>query len=50
VAGIGDTLRRVFAESEARGVTPLEAAERLAGERLTSAQHQGAPARERALA
>ncbi|WP_457099381.1 Glu/Leu/Phe/Val dehydrogenase dimerization domain-containing protein [Microbacterium sp. P5_E9] len=49
VAGIGDTLRRVFAESDARGVTPLEAAERLAAERLTSAQRQDAPAREHAL-
>lgn len=34
VAGIGDTLRRVFDEAEARGVTPLAAAEGLAGERL----------------
>jgi leucine dehydrogenase len=35
VAGIGDTLRRVFDEAEARGVTPLAAAEGLAAERLS---------------
>jgi leucine dehydrogenase len=34
VAGIGDTLRRVFDEADARGVTPLAAAEGLAAERL----------------
>ena len=34
VAGIGDTLRRVFDEAESRGVTPLAAAEGLAAERL----------------
>jgi len=34
VAAIGDTVRRVFDESEARGITPLEAAEDLAAERL----------------
>jgi leucine dehydrogenase len=34
VAAIGDTVRRVFDESEARGVTPLSAAEDLAAERL----------------
>jgi leucine dehydrogenase len=34
VASIGATLRRVFDEAEARGVTPLAAAEGLAGERL----------------
>lgn len=34
VAGIGDTLRRVFDEAAARGVTPLAAAEGLAAERL----------------
>jgi leucine dehydrogenase len=36
VAGIGDTVERVFAEAEARGVTPLVAAEGLAAERLTA--------------
>ncbi|MFS0732414.1 Glu/Leu/Phe/Val dehydrogenase dimerization domain-containing protein [Microbacterium sp. 1P10UB] len=35
VAGIGDTIRRVFDEAERRGVTPLAAAEGLAAERLT---------------
>lgn len=34
VAGIGDTLCRVFDEAAARGVTPLAAAEGLAAERL----------------
>ena len=34
VAGIGDTLRRVFDEAASRGVTPLAAAEGLAAERL----------------
>ena len=34
VARIGDTLRRVFDEAASRGVTPLEAAEGLAAERL----------------
>ncbi|MDQ1121536.1 Glu/Leu/Phe/Val dehydrogenase family protein [Microbacterium trichothecenolyticum] len=37
VAGIGDTLRRVFDEAESRGVTPLAAAEGLAAERLAAA-------------
>ncbi len=35
VAGIGDTVRRVFDEAEARGVTPLAAAEGIAAERLS---------------
>ncbi|MFJ4038268.1 Glu/Leu/Phe/Val dehydrogenase dimerization domain-containing protein [Microbacterium sp. NPDC090007] len=39
VAGIGDTVRRVFDEAAARGVTPLAAAEGLAAERLSA----GAP-------
>jgi len=38
VAAIGDTVRRVFDESESRGVTPLEAAEGLAAERLAGAR------------
>lgn len=42
VARIGDTVRRVFDESEARSVTPLEAAEGLAAERLASAGRQPA--------
>ncbi|MEV8239373.1 Glu/Leu/Phe/Val dehydrogenase dimerization domain-containing protein [Microbacterium testaceum] len=34
VAGIGDTLRRIFDEAESRGVTPLAAAEGVAADRL----------------
>lgn len=36
VSGIGDTIRRIFDDAEARGVTPLEAAEALAAERLAA--------------
>ncbi len=36
VAAIGDTLRRIFADADERGVTPLAAAEGLAAERLAS--------------
>lgn len=36
VAGIGDTVRRVFDAAEARGLTPLAAAEELAAERLAA--------------
>lgn len=46
VAAIGDTVRRIFDEAEARGVTPLEAAEGLAAERLRA----GAARQEHALA
>jgi leucine dehydrogenase len=35
VAAIGDTMRRVFDEAAERGVTPLDAAEALAAERLS---------------
>jgi leucine dehydrogenase len=42
VAQIGDTVRRVFDEAEARGVTPLEAAEGLAAERLAAGGRQPA--------
>jgi leucine dehydrogenase len=35
VAAIGGTVRRIFDEAESRGVTPLEAAEELAAERLS---------------
>jgi leucine dehydrogenase len=38
VAHIGDTVRRVFDEAETRGVTPLEAAESLAAERLSAGE------------
>ncbi len=43
VAAIGDTVRRVFDEAEHRGITPLEAAEELADQRL-HAGRQGAHA------
>ncbi|WP_295779540.1 Glu/Leu/Phe/Val dehydrogenase family protein [uncultured Microbacterium sp.] len=36
VAGIGDTVRRIFDEAAARGVTPLAAAEGLAAARLAA--------------
>lgn len=36
VAAIGDTLRRIFDEAESRGLTPLDAAEELAAERLSA--------------
>lgn len=42
VAAIGDTMRRVFDEAEARGVTPLVAAEALAAERLGAGSPRGA--------
>jgi leucine dehydrogenase len=38
LAGIGDTLRELFAEAEAEGITPAEAAERLVGRRLAEAR------------
>ncbi len=37
LAGIGDTLRTLFAEAEADGITPAEAAERLARRRVAEA-------------
>lgn len=39
VAGIGDTLRRIFDEAEARSTTPLAAAEALAAARLSGIEH-----------
>lgn len=36
-AGVGDTLRRVLAIAQERGITPAEAADRLAEERLAAA-------------
>jgi glutamate dehydrogenase/leucine dehydrogenase len=35
LAGIGDTLRALFAEADAEGITPAEAADRLVRRRLT---------------
>lgn len=40
VAHIGDTVRRIFDEAEERSVTPLDAAEGLAAERLASGGRQ----------
>lgn len=42
VARIGDTVRNIFDEAETRGVTPLEAAEGLAAERLAAGGRQPA--------
>jgi len=36
VAGIGDTLRRIFDDADLRGVTPLAAAEAVAAQRLSA--------------
>jgi leucine dehydrogenase len=38
LAGIGDTLRTLFAEADAGGITPAEAAERLVSRRLAEAR------------
>jgi leucine dehydrogenase len=38
LAGIGDTLRRLYRDADANGITPAEAAERLAAERVAAAQ------------
>ena len=38
LAGIGDTLRTLFAEAEANGITPAEAAEQLVSRRLAEAR------------
>jgi leucine dehydrogenase len=38
LAGIGDTLRSLFAEAEADGITPAEAADRLARRRVAEAR------------
>jgi leucine dehydrogenase len=38
LAGIGDTLRELFAEAEGDGITPAEAAERLVNRRLAEAR------------
>ncbi|MET0296476.1 MAG: Glu/Leu/Phe/Val dehydrogenase dimerization domain-containing protein [Microbacterium sp.] len=42
VAAIGDTVRRIFDEAEARAVTPLAAAEGLAAERLAAGRRSPA--------
>jgi len=38
LAGIGDTLRGLYHDADANGITPAEAAERLAAERIAAAQ------------
>ena len=38
LAGIGDTLRELFAEADANGITPADAAEQLVGRRLAEAR------------
>ena len=35
LAGIGDTLRTIYAEADAEGITPETAAERLAARRIS---------------
>ncbi|GAB2704419.1 leucine dehydrogenase [Microbacterium marinum] len=42
IDGIGDTVRRLFDEAEARGVTPLDAAEAYAAERLAAGARETA--------
>ena len=42
VEQIGDTVRRIFDEAESRGMTPLEAAEGIAAERLAAGGRQHA--------
>jgi len=37
LAGIGDTLRRLYRDADASGITPAEAAERLAADRVAAA-------------
>jgi glutamate dehydrogenase/leucine dehydrogenase len=39
-AGIGDTLRRIYADADAAGITPAEAAERLAAERIAQGRDE----------
>jgi len=40
LAGIGDTLRRIYADASAAGITPAEAAERLAAERIAQGRQE----------
>ena len=41
LAGIGDTLRELYAEADAEAITPATAAERLAARRITAATSPG---------
>jgi glutamate dehydrogenase/leucine dehydrogenase len=40
LAGIGDTLRRIYADATTTGITPAEAAERLAAERIAEGRQE----------
>ena len=40
LAGIGDTLRRIYRDADDAGITPAEAAERLAAERIAQKRHE----------
>ena len=40
VAGIGDTLRRIYRDADEAGITPADAAERLAAERIAQKRHE----------
>jgi glutamate dehydrogenase/leucine dehydrogenase len=40
LAGIGDTLRRIYRDADDAGITPAEAAERLAAERIAQGRHE----------
>jgi leucine dehydrogenase len=40
LAGIGDTLRRIYRDADDAGITPADAAERLAAERIAQGRHE----------
>jgi glutamate dehydrogenase/leucine dehydrogenase len=40
LAGIGETLKQVYADADAAGITPAEAAERLAAERIAQGRNE----------
>jgi leucine dehydrogenase len=40
LAGIGDTLRRIYADADVAGISPAEAAERLAAERIAQGRQE----------
>jgi glutamate dehydrogenase/leucine dehydrogenase len=40
LAGIGETLRRVYADADAAGITPADAAQRLAAERIAQGRQE----------
>ena len=41
LAGIGETLRTLFHDADARGITPADAAEQLAADRVAAARAGG---------